>query len=100
MSEGRTCTPAYRKCGQALIASSAGGIPYRGTRKFPGSLIITSNRAFEEWGEIFANDLLASATLDRLTHPAHTLVIRGDSFRQRSRRKDTPLRQSSPKQQL
>ena len=51
-----------------------------------GSLIITSNRAFEEWGEIFANDLLASAALDRLTHHAHTLIIRGDSFRQRSRR--------------
>ena len=53
-----------------------------------GSLIITSNRAFEEWGEIFANDLLASAALDRLTRRAHTLIIRGDSFRQRSRRKE------------
>jgi DNA replication protein DnaC len=53
-----------------------------------GSMIITSNRAFEEWGEIFSNDLLASAALDRLTHHAHTLVIRGDSFRQRSRRKE------------
>lgn len=54
------------------------------------SLIITSNRAFEEWAEIFANDLLASAALDRLTHHAHTLIIRGESFRQRSRRKDIP----------
>jgi DNA replication protein DnaC len=53
-----------------------------------GSMIITSNRAFEEWGEVFANDLLASAALDRLTHHAHTLVIRGDSFRQRGRRKE------------
>jgi DNA replication protein DnaC len=53
-----------------------------------GSLIITSNRAFDEWGEIFANDLLASAALDRLTHHAHTLIIRGDSFRQRCRRKE------------
>jgi DNA replication protein DnaC len=53
-----------------------------------GSIIITSNRAFEEWGEIFTNDLLASAALDRLTHHAHTLIIRGDSFRQRSRRKE------------
>lgn len=52
------------------------------------SLIITSNRAFEEWGEIFSSDLLASAALDRLTHHAHTLIIRGDSFRQRSRRKE------------
>jgi DNA replication protein DnaC len=63
-----------------------------------GSLIITSNRAFEEWGEIFANDLLASAALDRLTHHAHTIVIRGDSFRQRCRRKENPLPELSPKQ--
>ena len=55
-----------------------------------GSLIITSNRAFDEWAEVFGNDLLASAALDRLTHHAHTLIIRGDSYRQRSRRKETP----------
>jgi len=61
-------------------------------------MIITSNRAFEEWGEIFTNDLLASAALDRLTHHAHTIVIRGDSFRQRSRRKENPLPETSPKQ--
>jgi len=52
------------------------------------SLIITSNRSFEEWAEVFNNDLLASAALDRLTHHAHTLIIRGDSYRQRSRRKE------------
>jgi DNA replication protein DnaC len=53
-----------------------------------GSLIITSNRAFEEWADLFANDLLASAALDRLTHHAHTLIIRGESYRQRERRKE------------
>jgi DNA replication protein DnaC len=53
-----------------------------------GSLIITSNRAFEEWSEVFGNDLLASAALDRLTHHCHTLVIRGQSYRQLSRRKE------------
>lgn len=55
-----------------------------------GSLIITSNRAFEEWAEVFGNDLLASAALDRLTHHCHTLVIRGHSYRQLSRRKEVP----------
>ncbi len=59
-----------------------------------GSLIITSNRAFEEWAEVFNNDLLASAALDRLTHHTHTLIIRGDSFRQRNRRKEAPFSQS------
>ena len=52
------------------------------------SLIITSNRAFEEWTEVFDNDLLASAALDRLTHHTHTLTIRGESYRQRQRRKE------------
>ena len=56
-----------------------------------GSLIITSNRAFTEWAEVFNNDLLASAALDRLTHHTHTLTIRGDSFRQRNRKKEAPL---------
>src|SRR4030067_154880 len=38
------------------------------------SLIITSHRAFEEGAEVFNNDLLASAALDRLTPPPHTLI--------------------------
>jgi DNA replication protein DnaC len=59
-----------------------------------GSLIITSNRAFTEWAEVFNNDLLASAALDRLTHHTHTLTIRGDSFRQRNRNKEASLIQS------
>ena len=52
------------------------------------SIILTSNRAFEEWAEVFNNDLLASAALDRLTHHTHTLIIRGSSYRQRQRRKE------------
>lgn len=55
-----------------------------------GSLIITSNRAFEEWADVFGNNLLASAALDRLTHHCHTLVIRGQSYRQRSRKQVLP----------
>jgi len=52
------------------------------------SIIITSNRALEEWAAVFGNDLLASAALDRLTHHTHTLIIRGSSYRQRQRRKE------------
>ena len=52
------------------------------------SMIMTSNRAFEEWAEVFNNDLLASAALDRLTHHTHTLIIRGQSYRQRSQGKE------------
>lgn len=47
-----------------------------------GSLIITSNRAFKQWPEIFNNDsTLTSALLDRLLHHAESLVIEGKSYR-------------------
>jgi DNA replication protein DnaC len=47
-----------------------------------GTLIITSNRAFKDWPEIFNNDsTLTSAILDRLLHHAETVVIEGKSYR-------------------
>ena len=49
-------------------------------------IVLTSNRAPEEWGEIFGNPLLASAALDRLTHHAHIVTITGTSYRQRKDR--------------
>ncbi len=52
------------------------------------SLGITSNRALEEWGEVFGNGLLASAALDRLTHHVQVLTITGRSYRQLGRDKE------------
>jgi DNA replication protein DnaC len=49
------------------------------------SLGITSNRALEEWPEVFDNSLLASAALDRLTHHVQILTITGRSYRQLGR---------------
>ena len=47
-----------------------------------GALIITPNRAYEHWPEIFNNDsALTSALLDRLLHHAETVLIEGKSFR-------------------
>jgi DNA replication protein DnaC len=47
-----------------------------------GSLIITCNRAFKDWSEIFNNDsTLTSALLDRLLHHTETIVIEGKSYR-------------------
>ena len=70
------------------IAQGAQGLYEIITERYERGSIITSNRAFEEWGELFGNDLLASAALDRLTHHAQTLIIRGQSYRQRNRRKE------------
>jgi DNA replication protein DnaC len=52
------------------------------------SMIVTSNRDFSEWADVFQNDLLSSAALDRLTHHAHSLTVTGNSYRQLSRRKE------------
>jgi DNA replication protein DnaC len=47
-----------------------------------GSIIITSNRAFKNWPEIFNNDsILTSAILDRLLHHAETILVEGKSYR-------------------
>lgn len=51
-------------------------------------ILMTSNRAPEEWAEAFGNPLLASAALDRLTHHAHVLTLTGASYRQRHKRAD------------
>ncbi|MCD6158411.1 MAG: IS21-like element helper ATPase IstB [Euryarchaeota archaeon] len=47
-----------------------------------GSIIITTNRAFRDWGKILNNDnTLASATIDRLVHHGTLVQIKGDSYR-------------------
>ena len=47
-----------------------------------GSTVITTNRAFKHWPEVFNNDsTLTSALLDRLLHHAETVVIEGKSYR-------------------
>lgn len=46
-----------------------------------GSIIITSNKPFDEWGEIFNDDIVASAILDRLLHHSYPLLINGKNFR-------------------
>jgi DNA replication protein DnaC len=50
-----------------------------------GATVVTSNRALEEWPQLFGDPLLASAGLDRLFHNAHALIITGSSFRTRGR---------------
>jgi DNA replication protein DnaC len=46
-----------------------------------GSVIVTSNKAFEEWGEIFNDDVVAAAILDRLLHHSYPVLIQGRSYR-------------------
>jgi DNA replication protein DnaC len=46
-------------------------------------IILTTNRAFDEWLELFDQPVLGSAAIDRLAHGAHQIVITGDSYRAR-----------------
>jgi DNA replication protein DnaC len=49
--------------------------------------VLTSNKSFTEWGQIFGGDaVLASAVLDRLLHKSTVVNIRGDSYRLKERR--------------
>ena len=53
-----------------------------------GSIVITTNRVFKDWADIFNNDsTLTSALLDRLLHHTEAVVIEGDSYRMRKVRK-------------
>jgi len=52
-----------------------------------GSIILTSNKSFGDWGEIFTDQVLAAALLDRLLHYSTTLNMRGQSYRLREKRK-------------
>ena len=46
-----------------------------------GSSVLTSNKSFEEWGEIFGDEVMATALIDRLVHHCHIVNIRGNSYR-------------------
>jgi DNA replication protein DnaC len=51
------------------------------------SLIVTSNKSFLDWGEVFNDPVLATAVLDRLLHYSTTLNIKGESYRLKEKRK-------------
>jgi DNA replication protein DnaC len=50
------------------------------------SLIVTSNKQFGRWGEVFGDEVVAAAMIDRLVHHAEVLTLSGDSYRTRARR--------------
>ena len=49
------------------------------------SLIVTSNKPFGGWGEVFGDDTVAAAMVDRLVHHAEIIAIKGDSYRLKDR---------------
>src|SRR6516164_410873 len=55
------------------------------------SMIVTSNKPFSSWGEIFGDDVVATAMIDRLVHHAEILSLKGDSYRLRGKELDARL---------
>ena len=52
-----------------------------------GSIVLTSNKSYGEWGHVFGDSIIATAILDRLLHHSTTVNIRGESYRLKERRK-------------
>src|SRR5215510_5135739 len=52
-----------------------------------GSIILTSNKSYGDWGSIFGDPIIATAILDRLLHHSTTVNIRGESYRLKDRRR-------------
>jgi DNA replication protein DnaC len=49
------------------------------------SLIVTSNKPFGRWGEVFGDEVVAAAMIDRLVHHAEVVSLKGDSYRLKDR---------------
>ncbi len=61
-------------------------------------MIVTSNKSVGEWAELFGDEALAAAILDRLLHDAEVLTINGPSYRLRGRLEALSTRQTRPEE--
>jgi DNA replication protein DnaC len=79
-----------------LVVDEVGYIPFEAeaanlffqlvsSRYERASLIVTSNKVFGRWGEVFGDDVVAAAMIDRLVHHAEVLALKGDSYRLKDR---------------
>jgi DNA replication protein DnaC len=79
-----------------LVVDEVGYIPFEpeaanlffqlvSSRYERASLIVTSNKPFGRWGEVFGDDVVAAALIDRLVHHAEVISLKGDSYRIKDR---------------
>lgn len=79
-----------------LIIDEVGYIPFEAeaanlffqlvsSRYESASLVVTSNKPFGRWGEVFGDDVVAAAMIDRLVHHAEVISLKGDSYRLKDR---------------
>jgi len=82
------CRPALLivdEIGYLPVVSGGGNLFFQlvNARYERGAMILTSNRGFAEWGEVFGDPVVATALLDRLLHHAVVIQIEGSSYRLR-----------------
>lgn len=58
------------------------------------STILTTNQPFSKWGEVFSDNMLANAILDRLLHHSHIIQIKGPSYRIKDKIRNSELKNS------
>lgn len=51
------------------------------------SILLTTNQPVTQWGQVFGDEMIAAAILDRLLHHSHTLLIQGDSYRLKQKKR-------------
>ena len=79
-----------------IVVDEVGDIPFEpeaanlffqlvSSRYERASLIVTSNKPFGRWGEVFGDDVVAAAMIDRLVHHAEVVALKGDSYRLKDR---------------
>lgn len=71
--------------GYVTLGAAAGNLFFQlvNARHERGAMILTSNRGFAEWGQVFGDPVIATALLDRLLHHAVVVHIEGSSYRMR-----------------
>ena len=71
--------------GYLTLGATAGNLLFQlvNARYERGAMILTSNRGFAEWGQVFGDPVIATALLDRLLHHAVVVHIEGSSYRMR-----------------
>ena len=52
-----------------------------------GSMLVTTNQQVTQWGHVFGDEMIAAAVLDRLLHHSHVLVVQGESYRLKQKKR-------------
>ena len=73
----------YESGSPTTVAGAVLFFQLMGRRYEHASTVMTSNKSFEEWGQVLGDDVMAAALIDRVLHHCHIVNIRGNSYRMR-----------------